>query len=96
MPACTMSSGVVETVIGYVLKITLCKMWRPDPDPLTLCSEKRAPLWKFEELSTLRQRLMQRAGRLTQPQRKLVLTMSGDEAVKRDLLLFLEGLEEAD
>jgi hypothetical protein len=58
-------------------------------------TEKRAPLWKFEELSTLRQRLIQRAGRLTQPQRKLILTMSGNEAVKRDLLLFLEGLEEA-
>jgi len=25
----------------------------------------------------------------------LILTMSGNEAVKRDLLLFLEGLEEA-
>ena len=58
-------------------------------------TEKRAPLWKFEELSTLRQRLIQRAGRLTQPQRKLILTMSGNEAVKRDLLLFLKGLEEA-
>jgi len=58
-------------------------------------TEKRAPLWKFEELSTLRQRLIQRAGRLTQPQRKLILTMSGNEAVKRDLLLFLEGLKEA-
>jgi len=58
-------------------------------------TEKRAPLWKFEELSTIRQRLIQRAGRLTQPQGKLTLTMSGNEAVKRDLLQFLEGLKEA-
>jgi len=58
-------------------------------------TEKRAPLWKFEELSTLRQRLIQRAGRLTEPQGKLTLTMSGNEAVKKDLLFFLEGLKEA-
>lgn len=58
-------------------------------------TEKRSPLWKFEELSTLRQRLIQRAGRLTEPQGKLTLTMSGNEAVKRDLMFFLEGLKEA-
>ncbi len=58
-------------------------------------TEKRSPLWKFEELSTLRQRLIQRAGRLTEPQGKLTLTMSGNEAVKRDLMFSLEGLKEA-
>lgn len=58
-------------------------------------TEKRSPLWEFEELASLRHRLIQRAGRLTQPQGKLTLTMSGNEAVKRDLLYFLEVLREA-
>lgn len=58
-------------------------------------TEKRAPLWEFEELSTIRQRLIQRAGRLTQPQGRLTLTMSGNEAVKRELLYFLDALKKA-
>ncbi|MFN3395593.1 MAG: transposase [Thermodesulfovibrionales bacterium] len=58
-------------------------------------TEKRTPLWEFEELASLRRRLIQRAGRLTQPQGKLTLTMSGNEAVKRDLLYFLEELRKA-
>ena len=58
-------------------------------------TEKRAPLWEFEELSTIRQRLIQRAGRLTQPQGRLTLTISGNEAVKRELLYFLDALKKA-
>jgi hypothetical protein len=56
-------------------------------------TEKRAPLWKFLELATIRQRVLQRASRLTEPHGKLTLTMSGNEAVKRDLLYFLDGLK---
>lgn len=58
-------------------------------------TEKRAPLWKFEELSTIRQRLIQRAGRLTHPQGKLTLTMSANEAVKKEFLFYLDALKEA-
>ena len=57
-------------------------------------TEKRAPLWEFEELATIRQRLIQRAGRLTRPGGKLTLTMGGNEAIKRDLLYYLDGLRE--
>ena len=58
-------------------------------------TEKRAPLWKFQELGTIRQRIIQRAGRLTEPQGTLTLTMSGNEAVKRDLMAYLDGLRKA-
>lgn len=58
-------------------------------------TEKRAPLWKFQELGTIRQRLLQRAGRLTEPHGTLTLTMSGNEAVKRELLYYLDGLKKA-
>jgi hypothetical protein len=56
-------------------------------------SEKRAPLWHFEQLGTLRKRLIQRAGRLTKPKRKLTLTMNANEAVRDELLFYLERLK---
>jgi hypothetical protein len=58
-------------------------------------TEKRSPLWMFEQLATLRNRLLQRARRLTEPQKKLTLTMSANEAVQKDLLHFLEVLQKA-
>ena len=47
-------------------------------------TEKRAPLWQFEQLGTLRRTLIQRAGRLTRPKRKLTLTMSANQALKSE------------
>ena len=58
-------------------------------------TEKRSPLWIFTEIGLIRHHLLQRAGRLTEPQGKLTLTLSGNEAVKRDLLHFLDALKEA-
>lgn len=63
------------------------------PDRST--TEKRAPLWIFEELRSLRHRLIQRAGRFTYPQGKLTLTMSANESVKCGLLGYLEAFQEA-
>jgi len=51
---------------------------------------KRPSLWAFERLDTLRHRIIQRAGRLTTPQRKLTLTMSANQKVRKDLLHFLD------
>jgi hypothetical protein len=56
---------------------------------------KRAPLWRFVELATLRHRLIQRAGRLTQPSGRLTLALGANETVKHELLRFLEGLDKA-
>ena len=57
-------------------------------------TEKRAPLWIFEELRSLRHRLIQRAGRFTNPHGNLTLTMSANESVKMGLLEYLEALKE--
>lgn len=56
---------------------------------------KRPAAWAFERLDTLRHRIIQRAGRLTQPQGKLTLTMSANYAVRRDLLHFLDVVQKA-
>ena len=58
-------------------------------------TEKRAPLWQFEQLGTLRRKLIQRAGRLTRPQGKLTLTMSANPTVKSELLHILNVFKPA-
>ncbi len=58
-------------------------------------TEKRAPLWRFEQLGTLRRKLIQRAGRLTRPQGRLTLTMSANPSVKSELLHYLEVFKKA-
>ena len=63
------------------------------PDRST--TEKRASLWIFEELRSLRHRLIQRAGRFTNPQGNLTLTMSANESVKCGLLEYLEAFQQA-
>ena len=58
-------------------------------------TEKRSPLWCFDELKTLRHLIIQRAGRLTTPKGELTLTLNGNEAVQRDLSMFLDAFKEA-
>ncbi len=58
-------------------------------------TEKRSPLWRFHEARTIRQHLIHRAGRLTRPQGKLRLTMSGNEATKSTFLQYLTALQSA-
>jgi hypothetical protein len=56
--------------------------------------EKRAPLWCFEQLGSVRRKLIQRAGRLTKPQGTLTLTMSAHPTVKSELLHYLDSLKQ--
>lgn len=83
---------LMAAVIAHNLNREIQMMVKPKERGTT---DKRAPLWEFEELATIRHRLIQRAGRLTQPQGKLTLTMSGNEVVKNELLYFLDALKEA-
>lgn len=56
---------------------------------------QRPPLWKFERLHTLRGKLLQRAGRFTEPQGRPTLTMSANQAVQEELLHYIETLQKA-
>jgi hypothetical protein len=58
-------------------------------------TEKRAPLWCFDELKTLRHLIIQRAGRLTTPKGELTLTLNGNETVQRDFFMFLDAFKKA-
>jgi hypothetical protein len=63
--------------------------------PSRRTTEKRTPLWAFEQLSTFRAGLIQRAGRLTRPQGKLTLTISASHWIKNRLLDVVKALQNA-
>jgi hypothetical protein len=58
-------------------------------------TEKRTPLWAFEELHTFRAGLIHRAGRLTRPHGTLTLTISASHWIKNRLLGVLNALYNA-
>jgi len=58
-------------------------------------TDNRAALWIFEQVDTVRKILLQRAGRLTRPNGRLTLTISGGGAVKEKLLGILGRLRMA-
>lgn len=55
-------------------------------------TEKRASLWKFKQLKTIRKNIVQRAGRITKPQGKLKLTMNANEKVRDELLMYYDAI----
>lgn len=58
-------------------------------------TEKRAALWEFTEVNTIRRTLFQRAGRITWPGGTLTMSMNANSAVKHKLLLYLDRLQRA-
>jgi hypothetical protein len=58
-------------------------------------TEKRTPLWAFEQLHTFRAGVLQRAGRLTRPHGKLTLTISAGHWIKNRILDVLKRLQNA-
>ncbi|WP_075186650.1 IS1380 family transposase [Teredinibacter haidensis] len=63
--------------------------------PVRTTQEKRPTLWKFKALGTLRRQIIQRAGRIIQPQGKLVLSMAKNDAVKDEMLHYLDTIGKA-
>ena len=61
--------------------------------PERATQEKRPTLWKFKALGTLRREIIQRAGRIIQPQGKLVLSMAKNDAVKDEMLHYLDAIK---
>ena len=59
------------------------------------CRAQRPAAWTFQSLGTLRHRIIQRAGRLTEPKGELTLTLSSNPKVKKNLLHVLEALKQA-
>ncbi|NUM60467.1 MAG: IS1380 family transposase [Bdellovibrionaceae bacterium] len=53
---------------------------------------KRATHWVFQSLSTIRNTLIHRAGRITQPQGKLTLTMNANKKVQKEFANYFSAL----
>ena len=58
-------------------------------------TRNRAAHWLFEQASSLRKRLIQRAGRLIRPQGVLTLSLSANQATAEELARYLDVLRVA-
>jgi hypothetical protein len=83
---------LLSAILAHNLNRELQMFARPQARGTTI---QRSPLWRFEQLETLRRKLLQRAGRLSHPQGRLTLTMSANRAVRDELLHYRDVLEEA-
>ncbi len=83
---------LLSAVLAHNLSRELQMITNP---PSRKTQEKRPALWDFEQLNTLRQRVIQRAGRLIRPQGRLTLSMSANRSVQNELLHYLDEIEKA-
>ena len=60
--------------------------------PHRTTTRKRPPLWAFEQVATFRRTILQRAGRITTPSGKLVLTFCAGKNLKQRVLQFFQTL----
>jgi len=60
--------------------------------PARISLRKRPTLWEFSEPRTIRQYILHRAGRLTNPHGQLSLTMSGNSVTMHDFQRYLQPL----
>jgi hypothetical protein len=60
--------------------------------PTRITQEKRPALWKFQQLDTVRRRIIQRAGWLIRPQGTITLSMSANTAQQDELLHYLNAV----
>jgi hypothetical protein len=56
---------------------------------------KRATLWTFQKIDTIRKNIFIRAGRLTKPGGRLTLTISAGKNMAKEITVFLESLKKA-
>lgn len=81
-----------SAVLAYNLNREL-QMQKREPERTT--TAKRAPLWSFEKLGTIRRKFVQRAGALTKPQGKFVLTLNANRSLRAEMTECLDALEAA-
>lgn len=89
-------SGKLTKPLAALLAHNLNRELQMQVQPITRrTTEKRAALWKFQELNTLRRNLLQRAGRIIRPKGKVTLSLSDNPAVESELLHYLNALDQA-
>ena len=87
---CGNQSYLLAGLLAYNLTREL-QMQTVEPSRRT--TAKRASLWVFERIDTLRRTLIQRAGRLTNPKGALTLTINANTWIKTRLLKTLKAIQ---
>lgn len=82
----------LSAVLAHNLFRELEMSWQ---DPIRFSFWKRPALWLFSEAQTIRQNLLHRAGRLTRPQGRFCLTLSGNAKTREEYLKYLEPLQKS-
>ena len=95
IPCKRLSSNQIFTIASMMAHNFSREMQMVAHPAATHAKPKRPAAWKFKKLDTIRHQIIQRAGRLNWPQGKLTLTMSTNQAVKKDLLHFMDVLQKA-
>ena len=81
-----------SAILAHNLNRELQMHVQPKPRRTT---PKRAALWKFQQIKTMRRNWLQRAGRIIRPKGKVTLSMSANPAVQKELLHNLDALDNA-
>lgn len=89
IPARTWAANRLYLQAGVMAHNLTRELQMENAPPQNRNTSNRASLWAFERLGTIRNTLIRRAGRLTRPAGRLVLTLSKNEAVKRGIEHYL-------
>lgn len=81
-------AAILAHNLNRELQMTVCSPQRP-----TL--EKRPPLWSFKRMATTRNALIHTAGRLIRPQGRLTLSLCANPAIRKQLLHYVQQLQQA-
>ena len=81
-----------SAILAHNLNRELQMHVQPKPRRTT---PKRAALWNFQQIKTMRRNWLQRAGRIIRPKGKVTLAMSANPTVQKELLHNLDALDNA-
>lgn len=86
IPVRTCNGNQVYLLAGLMGHNLLRELQMRESPPQRGTTTTRAALWVFEQVGTLRQRVFQRAGRLTRPNGRLTLTINASQPISQRIL----------
>jgi hypothetical protein len=95
IPTCTWNGNKVYLLATLLAHNLTRELQMIVYSPQRNTTAKRISLWAFERLNNIRQRIIQRAGRLIRPEGKLTLSMNANKAIENELLHYLDQMDQA-
>lgn len=86
IPVRTKNGNQAYLLAGLMGHNLLRELQMRQTPPQRRTTAKRAALWVFEQVSSLRQKVFQRAGKLTRPSNRLTLTINASEPLRKRIL----------